>query len=111
MKAEILPLIYVFGIIIGFAMLSSLFLPTSITSVITLAFAIWFYFVLPGYCLLLFLDMKPHERIIIGTAVSAAVVPVVLYTLDIFGIPLSRLTVLITILVICGGACMLKSRL
>ncbi len=99
---ELTPVLYSFGILLGIGLIGSVFLPTSFKSMLSLAFATWFYFICPGYFLLLHLDLKAHERIIIGTAVSAAVVPLMLYTLDIFGVALSRITVVIMILGICG---------
>ncbi len=104
-------MLYALGILLSIGLIGSIFLPTSTKSMLSLAFAVWFYFICPGYFLLLYLDLKPHERIIIGTAVSAAVVPIALYTLDIFGVPLGRMTVGVTILVICSGTYVLKGHL
>jgi len=101
---ELTPVLYTIGILLGIAIVGNIFLPTSFKTMLNLAFAVWLYFICPGYFLLLHLNMKPHERIIIGTAVSAAIVPLVLYTLDVFGVALGRLTVIIVILVICGGS-------
>lgn len=101
---ELTPVIYTLGLLLGIGLIGSMFLPASVKTMLSLAFATWFYFICPGHFLLLHLDMKPHERIIIGTAVSAAIVPLALYTLDIFGVALSRTTVVIVILAICGAS-------
>ena len=99
---ELTPVLYTLGILLGISLVGSIFLPTSTKNMLSIGFAVWFYFICPGYFLLLHLDIKPHERIIIGTAISAALVPVILYTLDIFGVALGRITVIIVILSICG---------
>ncbi|MBI4148601.1 hypothetical protein HY490_04890 [Candidatus Woesearchaeota archaeon] len=98
--SELPPLAYTFGIFVAIALIGSVFLPTSITSLLSVAFAVWFYFVVPGYCLLLHLDFKPHERVIVGTAVSSALIPLILYTFDIVGVPLGRMTVMVSILAV-----------
>ena len=105
---ELKPLLTTGVILAGIAILGSVFLPTKLTSLLSIAFAILAYLIAPGYCILLHIDLKTHERIILGTAISAALLPIILYTQDILGIPLSRTTVIVTIILVCGLAYTLK---
>ena len=98
---ELKPLCITGTILLALALLGSIFLPTHIVSLVTLAFAIFAYFIAPGYMILLPLRLQPHERVIIGAAVSSALLPLLYYTLDIIGIPLSRTTVLGVIVLVC----------
>jgi hypothetical protein len=91
-------------LLLSIALLSSLFLPTKTTTLLSVALATWFYFILPGYSILHYLDLKGYERVILGTAVGASLIPTVFYTLDIAGIPLSTPVIIISILLISGTA-------
>jgi len=97
---ELKPLGITAGILAVFAVAGSLFTQTSFWSFLTLGFAIWFYIVLPGYMILMHTSLASFQKIIIGSAISTAIVPVILYGMDIINIPLSRVFIAIVILII-----------
>ena len=107
-QEELVPLAITAAILLAFGVLGGIFSATSFTGMLSLSFATFFYFVLPGYMILLHFDLSSLQRIVLGTAVSAAVIPVTLYALDIVNIPLSRLTITVVIGVICAVSVMIK---
>lgn len=109
-KSETIPIIITTLILLVATAIGAVFTETSFKSMYSLAFAILFYIILPGYCVLLNLNMSGLERIIFGMAVSVAIIPITLYTLDILGIALSTKNVLITISIICAISILLRKR-
>jgi len=99
---ELKPLLVTCVFLFALALTGSIFLPTRFTSLATLALALFAYLIVPGYTLLLHLNLKTHERIILGSAASTALLPLIYYTLDIIGVPLSRTTVLLVIILVSG---------
>lgn len=104
MKTELYPLITTLSILIVIALIGGILLPTKTTTLLSVAFATWFYFILPGYCILIHLDLKGYERVILGTAIGTSLIPIFFYTLDIVGVPLSTPVIIISILLISTGA-------
>ena len=82
------------------AIIASWLTPTKLSSWLSLAFALFVYGILPGYMILLFIPLKQIERIILGIGLSFAVIPVLLYTVDIFHTPLNKTTILILVALI-----------
>lgn len=97
---DLIPALHTLGIFLAIALLGGIITPTSTLTLLSVAAVTWFYFVLPGYALLLHLTLQPYERIILGTAVSAALVPLVFYTADILGIPLNTPVIITSISII-----------
>lgn len=72
----------------------------SMLSWLSLAVAVFLYFFLPGYAVLLHLDADAVERCIFAFPAGAIVVSLSLYVLNLFGIMLTRITVLAVIIAV-----------
>ncbi len=107
-KEEIKPLGITAIILFTAAIAGGLFTPTSFTSMISLAFAIFTYIILPGYFILLNFNLTALERIIFGMPTSITIVSIALYSVDIIGIPLSRTTTLTIILIVSVAGLVLR---
>lgn len=101
---ELRPLIWTAGILAILVIIGAMTTGTSAMGMFSLAFAIFAYLVLPGYCIMLNFAFSPLERIILGMIVSSAVVPAVLYTANLFGLAVSRMNVLFAIILIVALA-------
>ncbi len=100
-KEELMPLVYSAAALFIVGVLGALFTQTTSKTMFSIVFALFFYFILPGYCVLLnFKNMDSLERIILGAVVSSAVIPLILYAVNIFGISISRLNTFIAILLV-----------
>ena len=62
--------------------LGGIFTPTSVSKMIQLCLAFYFYCIIPGYFLLLTIKLDNIERIVVSTGVSISVVPILLYQFD-----------------------------
>ncbi len=96
-----------FGIVVAVvfaaALIAGIMTPASILTWLSLALAILLYFFLPGYTLMLLLDLEPVERVIFGFFAGAITVPVLLYFMNLFlNIRLTTITVLIAVLIATG---------
>ncbi len=88
------------AIVFAAALIAGIATPASIMTWLSLALAILLYFFLPGYTLMLLLDIEPVERVIFGFFAGAITVPVLLYFMNLFlNIPLTTITVLVAVLV------------
>lgn len=76
---DFLPLLCTLSILLGLAILGFILTPLTAKTAFSFAFALWFYLVLPGYCILLNIQLDAIERIILAVPVSGALVPVALY--------------------------------
>jgi len=76
---EMLPLVYTLGILLSLGILGWLLTPLSFKTAFSLSFAVWFYLVLPGFCVLLNLNLEGFERVILAFPVSGAFIPLLLY--------------------------------
>jgi len=99
-KEELKPLAWIAGGLFALALAGVLFTDTSATGMFSLAFAIFAYLVAPGYFVMLNFNFDTLERVILGMVVSAAVIPAILYTANLFGLAISRLNVIIAILLV-----------
>lgn len=78
-QEDFLPLIYTLGILLGLGLLGWLFTPLGAKTAFSLTFALWFYLVLPSYCILLNLNLDGLERVILAFPVGGALIPIALY--------------------------------
>jgi len=99
MKEHLKPLAWTAGILAVLALVGGLVTPTSMITMLTVALAVFLYFILPGYSVLLFLKLDAVERILLSVPTSAILVPIVLYFANVFGLPLSRTVVIM----VCAG--------
>jgi uncharacterized membrane protein len=103
-KDELRPLGYAALILLAAAVAGALTTPTRMTTMLSLAFAFFFYFILPGYCVMLNFNYSALERMILGMAVSVGVVPSLLYAMNAFDFRLSRLNIIIVIITVVVAA-------
>lgn len=94
MKKHALPLGWTALVLLVLAVLGGLFTPTSMPTMLSLALAFFLYYILPGYSVLLFLELDAVERVLLAVPASAVFVPVLLYFADLVGLGLSRTIVL-----------------
>jgi len=78
-QEEFLPLLYALGIFLGLGLLGWVLTPLTAKTAFSLTFALWFYLILPGYCILLNLNLDGLERVILAFPVSGALIPIALY--------------------------------
>ena len=87
--AIMLFIIFIFGII---------FTNTSASGLFSLLFAIFFYLILPGYFMMLNFNFDNLERVIMGMIVSSAIIPAILYAMNIMGFKITKIAVIVVIL-------------
>ena len=107
-KEDLKPLGYAAAILFVAALIGTIFTSTSASGMFSLAAAMFFYLVLPGYFIMLNFNFDSLERIILGMVASAAVIPAYLYTINIFGLKITRIAVIGAIILIVGLAIFLR---
>lgn len=101
-KDELKPLGYAAAILIISAIMGIIFTDTSSSGMFSLAFAIFFYLMVPGYFVMLNFNFDALERIVLGMVVSAAVIPAYLYAINIFGLEITKIAVIGAIVLVTG---------
>ena len=101
---EITPLAITATILLLAAITGAIFTETSLKGMLSLAFAIFAYIILPGYFILLNFKISSLERIIFGMPISITLVSLTLYSADLIGVRLSTTNTILTILFICSAA-------
>lgn len=97
---EITPLAVVAGILGGAALLAGIFTPAQVLTWLSLAFAIFIYFFLPGCSLLMHLELDTMERCIFAFPIGAILTSVLLYIFNIISVKFNIVMVLIAILIV-----------
>jgi hypothetical protein len=110
MKHEALKPLGVVALVLAVGAIIAGFVAGSTLSWLSLALAVFLYFFLPGFSLLLHLDLDGIERSIFAFPVGGIAVSLVLYFLNLFGIALTRITVLGVIIGITAVAIVLLHR-
>lgn len=77
---------------------------------LSLALALFLYSFLPGYTILLHLELDAVERSIFAFPVGVMAVSLGLYFLNVFGVALTRITVLAVIVVVTAASLVLLHR-
>lgn len=99
-KEELKPLGYSALLLFAGAVIGAMMTPTSFKGMFSLSFAVFFYLIVPGYFVMLNFSYSALERVIIGMVVSIAVVPGLLYGINMFGLKLSFTNIFIIIIVV-----------
>lgn len=107
-KEELKPLAYSAAILFAAALIGVIFTSTSALGMFSLAFAILFYLIVPGYFIMLNFNFDALERIILGMVVSAAVIPAYLYTINIFGLKITRIAVIGAIILVVALSILIR---
>lgn len=101
-QEDFLPLAYALGILLGLGLFGWLLTPMSAKTAFSLTFALWFYLVLPGYCILLNLNLDGLERAILAFPVSGALIPILLYHWNAGGGRISLMATVAFIIAVSG---------
>lgn len=102
------PLLYSAGALIAVAAVLTAVAPLIASSAFPLAFAIFIYLIVPGYCVLLNFELDGVERILLGIPVSAAILPVLQYLLNQAGLLITPVATLLLIAVVAGSGLALR---
>ncbi len=97
-KNELIVLGYCALILLILGIAGVIFTETSAKGIFSLLFAVFFYLILPGYFIMLNFNFDMIERIILGMIVSSALIPAILYVINIIGFKITKLSVIIVIL-------------
>lgn len=109
LKAELLsPLLYSAGVLIAVAAVLTAVTQLIASNAFSLAFAIFIYLIVPGYCVLLNFELDGVERILLGIPVSAAILPVLHYLLNQAGLLITPVATLLLIAVVAGSGLALR---
>jgi len=103
-RADFVPLLWAFAILVGLGVAAWLLTPLTAGPALSLAFALWFYLVLPGYCILLHLELDGLERVVLALPVSGALIPILLYHWNVVGGRISLAATVAFILLVSGIA-------
>lgn len=97
-KKDLIPLGVLIGILLITALLTALFTNTSIISWISVFFAAMLYFFIPGYMILIFVNITSTERVILSFFAGGIVSSVVFYLLNIMGFVMTRFSVFLVVI-------------
>jgi uncharacterized membrane protein len=104
------PLFVTFGLFISIAILGSAFTPTKFMTLLSIMAGVFAYLIIPGYFLLLNLELDDIERIILSTAVGISLIPILLFLLNLLMIKITLGLVFGTIVAITLTGILLKER-
>lgn len=104
------PLLAVLALFLLIALAASLLTPTKLMTLLSIAAGLFLYLILPGYFLLLSLDIDDIERIILSTSIGVALIPLILFVLNLFWIRITLWLLIALILMISAIGIILKER-
>jgi uncharacterized membrane protein len=78
----------------------SVFTSTSLSTMFLLMLGLFCYLILPGYSILLSVEMDDLERIVLSTAVGISLLPLIFFSLSLFWIRMRTHVVIVTIIVV-----------
>jgi uncharacterized membrane protein len=104
------PLGATFALFMLIAIVGSIFTPTRLGTMLSLMFGLFCYLILPGYVLLLNLELDDLERIILSTAVGISLLPLIFFNLSLFWIKMKLPVVVISIIAVTALGIALKER-
>jgi uncharacterized membrane protein len=81
------------------AIIAGIFVP-GIKAWLGLGFGIWLYFFVPGYTLLLLLELDSIERSIFAFPAGAIMTSLMLYVFNLFGIALTTMSVVVAVVIV-----------
>lgn len=102
------PLVYSAAALIAVAAILTAATPLIASSAFSLAFAIFIYLIVPGYCVLLNFKLDGVERVLLGIPVSAAILPILHYLLNQAGLLITPVTTFLLIAVVAGSGLALR---
>ncbi len=97
-KNELIILGYCTFILLIIGIAGMIFSNTNAKGMFSLLFAVLFYLILPGYFIMLNFNFDGIERIVLGMIVSSAVIPAILYALNILGFKITTGAIVLSIL-------------
>jgi uncharacterized membrane protein len=109
-RYRLAPLLAVAAMLFGAALLGALATPTRFTTLLSLVSALFIYLVVPGYILLLNVELDDLERVVLSTAVGISLIPLLLFNLNLFWFRISKLNVIIVILAVIAAGILLREK-
>lgn len=109
-KREMKPLGISFLVLFLLAVIGTIFTSTSFIGMLSLSFAVFFYFLMPGYFAMLNFDFDALERIILGMAASSAIIPVFLYAINIIGFKITTTMIISSILLFISLSVLIREK-
>ena len=94
------PLVWVIVTLLILVIIATVFTKTKFLVLLSLAFSFLSYFVIPGYMILLFLDLDSVEHTLLSIPISGAIMPVIFYFASLVSIPLSSVVIWSAIILI-----------
>lgn len=79
---EFVPLIIILIVLLVGAIILSIFSASKIIDLASFAFALFFYALLPGYCILLNFELDKYQRIAFSVPLSIALVSLAIYLMN-----------------------------
>jgi uncharacterized membrane protein len=104
------PLLMVGGMLLAVALIGSIATPTLFSTLLSLVVALFIYMVVPGYILLLNVELDDVERVVLSTSVGISLIPLLLFNLNLFWFRISRLNVMIVIIAVIAAGVLLKEK-
>jgi uncharacterized membrane protein len=104
------PPLAVAGMLFAAALVGAIATPTSFTTLLSLVSALFIYLVVPGYILLLNVELDDIERVVLSTAVGISLIPLLLFNLNLFWFRISKLHVIIVILAVILAGILLREK-
>jgi uncharacterized membrane protein len=92
------------GLFLLLAIVGAIFTPTRFITLLSIMLGLFLFLILPGYLLLLNVELDDIERVILSTAVGISLIPIMLFVLNLFWIRISLgLVIALIILVSLAG--------
>jgi uncharacterized membrane protein len=104
------PLIMTFALFFLIAVSGSIFTPTRLITLLSIMLGLFCYLILPGYFLLLNIELDDIERIILSTAIGIALIPIILFVLNLFYIKITFWLIILIIFLIMFIGIFLKEK-
>lgn len=108
LKGMLAPLLYSAGALVAVASVLTAVTQLTASSAFPLAFALFIYLIVPGYCVLLNFELDGVERVLLGIPVSAAILPILQYLLNQAGLLITPAATLLLIAVVAGSGLALR---
>jgi uncharacterized membrane protein len=88
------------GLFLLLAIVGGIFTPTRLITLLSIMLGLFLYLILPGYLVLLNVELDDIERVILSTAVGISLIPIILFLLNLFWIRISFWLVVALILLV-----------
>ncbi|MBS1266584.1 MAG: hypothetical protein MAG795_00551 [Candidatus Woesearchaeota archaeon] len=101
-------LLVTFGLFMLAAIVWGLFTPTKLQTMLSLMFGLFVYLIIPGYFILININMGDIERVILSTAIGISFIPLILFNMNLFMIKMSKANIILVIVLITITGILIK---